>query len=453
MTAAHDATAPESGGSLRRQLGLADAIAIYIGIVLGSGIFVAPAAVARAAPGPLGAAGLWLAGGIVAACGGLCYAECGARLPQAGGFFVFYKTAFGDSLAFVAGWAALLVTYPAAIAAIAHVFADYMAEIVPGLGPRTTAVTAAAVLVAGTVNALGVRLSAWTQRILTSAKFLALVALLVAAWLGGGQARAASTPVAAHGSSLASLVLTAAVVIMWTYDGWSDGPLLAGELRDPARTLGRTIVIGTTLLVVLYIGVQLAVSRLLPADVAASSTRVVADAVEAGLGPRASRLVALLIVVTTGASVNACIFTASRIAYAMSRGGALPAWFGAASGRSATPRRSVLALVAVTTLYAVAGTFDALLAFFSFSVWIFYALTAGALLELRRRGVGEPLAWRAPLGPVPVIVVLLTAAFMTQGLMRDDPRHSLIGLGILLLGFPAFFAWRRLARGGRPAGS
>ena len=436
---------------LRRQLGLVHAVAILVGIVLGSGIFVAPAAVAGATSRPLLAAGLWLAGGLVAACGGLCYAECGARLPEAGGFFVTYRAAFGEPLAFVAGWAALVVTYPASIAAIAHVFADYVGQFVPGLGLNGKAVALASVLVAGTLSALGVRLGANAQVVLTLVKVVALAGLVAAALFGTPAAHVApATPGAAGTFAVFSALLAAMVAILWTYDGWSDTPLLAGELRDPARTLGRAIFIGIGTLVALYVAVQLAVSRLLPADVAAHSTRVVADAVEAGLGPRAGHLAALLVVVCTAGSVNACIFTASRVAFAMSRGGAFPAWFGMLRGTSLTPSRSVLTVTAGTAAYVVLGSFDTLLQIFTFSVWVFYALTAVGLLVLRRRGVGEPLAWRAPGGLVPPAVILLAAACMTFGLLHDDPKHSLLGLGLLILGFPAYFAWRWIST--RPKG-
>jgi APA family basic amino acid/polyamine antiporter len=422
-----------------------DAVAVLVGIIIGSGIFVTPAAVTAATRNPLGAAGLWILGGIVATCGGLCYAECGARLPQAGGFFVFCREAFGDSVAFVAGWAALLVTYPSSIAAIAHVFADYLAEFVPGLEPRSAAVAVALVLVAGTLNALGVRLGAWTQRILTGAKIVALAALSLAALLGKAPVAAvASVEHSQAGGMTAALLVAAAVGIMFTFDGWTDTPLLGGELRDPGRTLGRTVAIGMSIVIALYVCVQVAVDRLLPPDVAASSNRVFADAVEAGLGTGAGRLVALLIVVSAAGSVNAIILTSSRIPFAMARASAFPAWFGTVNARTASPIRSVLVLVAITMVYALVGSFGSLVACFTFTVWIFYALAAVALLRLRQRKVGEPLTWHAPLGLLPPIVVMVTAVFMTTGLVLHDPGNALIGLAILLLGFPAFHLWRRL---------
>jgi APA family basic amino acid/polyamine antiporter len=149
---------PAFSGDLKRQLGLLDAAAIYVGIILGSGIFVAPAAVAGVAPGWVAGACLWLLGGLVAACGAFCYAECGARLPRTGGFYVFYREAYGAPLAFVGGWAAVLVTYPASIAAIALVLARYLGEVVP-LGGMELPAAGGALVAAGVLNAVGVRVA------------------------------------------------------------------------------------------------------------------------------------------------------------------------------------------------------------------------------------------------------------------------------------------------------
>jgi APA family basic amino acid/polyamine antiporter len=434
-------TPPTGQPALRRQLGLIHAVAVLVGIVLGSGIFVAPAAVAGAAPDRWSACLLWVAGGVVALCGGLVYAECGARIPEAGGFFVFYREAYGPAMAFVAGWAALVVTYPASIAAVAHVFGDALGQAMPALAPHSQALAAAIVLAAGTLSALGVRLGANAQVVLTTAKVGALAALCVAALWG-----APATTTAAHVPQPAvtfPAILAAIVVILWTFDGWSDTPLIAGELRQPGRTLGRAILLGIGLLTLLYVAVQAAVLRLLPAGVAAASTRAVSDAVEAGLGTQAGRLTALLIVVSTAGAVNAVIFTASRIAFAMARGGAFPAWFGVLRESNATPSRSVLTVVAGALLYVLLGTFGTLLQIFTFAVWLFYALTAIALLRLRAARVGEPLAWRAPGGMLPPLVILAVSALMTFGVLRDDPKHGLLGLGLLLLGFPAHAAWSR----------
>jgi APA family basic amino acid/polyamine antiporter len=437
---------PQAADGLRRQLGLWDATAIFVGIILGSGIFLAPSTVAAAAPGRLPALGLWIAGGLVAACGALCYAECGARLPRTGGFYVFYRAVYGEAAAFVGGWAALLVTYPASIAAIASIFSSYLSAVFPGvLGTegRRTAAAVAALLASGALNAYGVRAGAWAQRALTAVKVAALLALCVAAALAPGEPAGIGGPgPAAEPVPFLSVLLIALVGVLWTYDGWSDVTLVSGEIQRPGRNIGRAVMLGTGILIVLYGLVQFAVLTVLPAERAAASQQVVAEAVQAGLGSGAGRVVALLVVVCTLGSINGIVLAASRIGYAMARDGTFLPWFGQVHPRWGTPARSVVVLVAATLLYTVTASFDYLIKMFSFSVWIFYGLTAVATVVLRRRRVGEPVEWRAPGGWLAPAVVLVVAAAMTSGLLILEPRASILGLGLLAAGVPAYFLWK-----------
>jgi len=441
-----------SGGSvvrndLRRQLGLVDAVAIFVGIILGSGIFVAPSAVARAAPGMLSAISIWIVAGLVAACGAFCYAECGARLPRTGGFYVFYREVYGDAVAFVGGWAALLITYPASIAAIADIFSRYLREVFPVLPEEGRPFAAGAVVLAGVLNALGVRSGAWAQRILTTGKVLALATLCLAAVLAPGHAVEDRAPVDLFEMTTDfAALLVALMVVLWTYDGWSDVTLVSGELRRPGRNLGRAVVLGIVVLVVLYASIQLAVLTLLPPEQAAESERVVSDAVQVGLGDGFGRFVALLIVVSTMGSINGIVLTASRLGYAMARDGVFLRWFGRVDPRWETPARSLGLLVVATLVYTATSSFDNLLTLFSFSVWIFYALTAVALIILRRRRVGEPLEWRAPGGWLAPAVLLLVAAAMTSGLTVQNPGTAIQGIGLLAAGFPIYFLWKRLVK-------
>lgn len=416
---------------------------------------------AAAVSGPGRAALLWLLGGLIAACGASCYAECGARLPRAGGFYVYYRAVYGPALAFVGGWVALLVTYPASTAAIALVFGAYLGEVVPALEGHAIACAVGAVVVSAAINIAGVRMAAGVQRTLSGTKLLALALLCLAAVVAGGAAlgtggaaggaatagATATGPAAGAGGLLGAAMITALMVMLFTYDGWSDIGLIAGEVRDASRVLGPAVLAATAAIVLVYSVVQWSVLVLLPPERAALSERVVAEAVVAGLGSGAGRLVALLVAVCAFGAVHSIMLGASRIGYAMARDGAFFEWFGAVEPRLGTPARSIGALAAASLVYVFAAGFRNLLALFTFSVWIFYALTAVALVVLRRRGTGDPGAWRAPGGLLAPVVVLLTAVLMTTGLMRHDPRRALIGLALLLSGLPAFWIWRRIRAG------
>jgi APA family basic amino acid/polyamine antiporter len=423
---------------LPRHLGLLDSTAIFVGVILGSGIFVAPSAVA-AATGSLGAAAaLWIGCGAVAACGALCYAECSARFPRTGGFYVFYREVFGEASAFVGGWAALVVTYPASIAAIAFVFARYLGDLFPEASRASLA--ALGIALSALANVLGVRAGARAQVLLSAVKIVPLLALVVAALLAGSTAGAAAAAPAAVPSGFVAL-FPALLVILWTYDGWSDLTLVAGEVRRPERNLARTALLGIGVLAVVYVLVQAAVSLLLPRDAAIGSPGVVADAVAAGLGSEAGRFVSVLVVIATFGAIHGVLLTSSRLGYAMARDGVFPRWFGSLAPRLGTPARSIAFLTVVSLAYLLFLDFEGLLSLFSFSVWIFYGLAGVAVLLLRRRAGDASASAGSAVAPY---VVLATAAVVTVSVARQSGARAAWGALILLAGFPIHAAWRRL---------
>lgn len=422
-----------------RHIGVLDASSIFVGIVLGSGIFVAPALVAGAAPGGWGAAALWAIGGVAAAAGAFCYAECASRVPREGGFFAFYREAYGEAPAFVAAWAGIFVTYPVSIAAIALIGGGYLAELA-GLEGRPRGIAIAAILAAAAINVAGLRTGPRAQRLLTLLKAGALLLLCVAAALAPRVPEEA--PVAADGPGAPVGLLAAMAVVLFTYDGWSDVTLVAGEIRDPRRDLGRAVVLGIGTLVVLYAVVQASVLALLPVERAAASDRVVAAAVEAGLGDGWGRAVSTVVVLSTFGSVAAIVLVVARLVFAMARRGALPGFLGSLDPRFGTPARATAAVAAISSVYVLVAGFRDLVAYFTFAVWIFYGLTAVAVFRLRRMRVGEETAWRAPGGALAPAVVLTVGAAMTGGLFLQDPVRSLVGLAVLASGF-LVLAFRR----------
>ncbi len=434
---------------LARRLTLWDAIAIHVGIILGSGIFVAPDDVAAAFPG---LAGLlpWILGAAIATCGAFVYAECAVRIPETGGFFNYYRAALGEAPAFVAGWAGYVATYPASMAAIARVFGDVLPQAIPGMREAPRAYAALALASVGCLNVAGVRLSASVQRVLTAGKVLAIAAVILAAVAAASSVTAPASPTSIPGptTGFAALSLAALVAVLWAYDGWSDVTLVAGEVKEPGN-IGRTVLLGSAILVVLYGGVQLAVSHVLGAATGTNQNPFTAT-VERGLGPAAGRAVAWIVLVSTLGALHGVTFAASRIGYAMARDGAFFKAFHRVHPRFKTPARSVIALAAAAIVYVMASGFRDLVFHFSFNVWLFYAATAICLLRLRRRKTGEPLAWRAPGGPLAPTVVLLTAVGISGSLFVQSPRRAAIGLVLLLSGFPVWLLWR-WTRGARRA--
>ena len=424
-----------------RSLSALDAASTVIGIIVGSGIFFAPAAIAAVAPHPASAALLWFAGAIVAGFGALAYAECGARLPHNGGFVVFYERAWGRGCAYLTGWAAALLTYPASLAGMAMVGAFNLGEAVPALRGQQAAVAAAMLIAAGLLNGLGIRLSTGTQRLLSGGKLLALATLGLAVLLAP---RAADVQVALAQPLFApeAGLLTAFAVLMWSFDGWTDVTLIAGEVRDPGRSLARAVIWGLGAVASLYALIQVAVMVLLPGE-AGQTAQVVAVATRRAFGPGVGRSIAWLVFLTTLGAVHSCVLVMSRLTAAMAQQGALPAWIAVRSRRTGTPLRALVAVVLLGSFYLVSQSFADLVRLFSFVVWLFYGFTAVTLLRLRRQGVGDPLPYRIPAGPVAPYVLMAAACLMTGLQVRERPQVAVPGLLLLALLAAMVVLWER----------
>jgi APA family basic amino acid/polyamine antiporter len=232
-------------------------------------------------------------------------------------------------------------------------------------------------------------------------------------------------------------------VVLFTYDGWSDVTLVAGEIRRPERDLARAVLLALGVLAVLYSLVQVSVLALLSPSRAAASSRVVSEAVQAGLGGESAAAVSAVVSLSTFGSATAIVLVVSRLAWAMAGQGALPRAFSVLHPSRGTPVRATWGVAAVSAVYAAFAGFQSLVEYFTFTVWIFYSMTAVASVILRRKRVGESHAWRAPGGVFAPAVVIIVGLVMTVGLFLSDPVRSTVGLLLLGSGFVAWWLRRR----------
>lgn len=441
----------EDAAQQPRELSLFDAVCTMVGIMLGPGIFIAPAAVAAVAPNRYAAAGMWLLGGCIALCGAVTYAECASRMPRDGGFFVYYERAFGQRVSQLAGWGAWLVTYPASLTAMAWIAARYLTGILHLDVSHQTQIAVGLLLCCSTLVALGLRLGAWLQRALTGAKVLIVLAVATAGMaLGAGL-----TPgeIAAAGEAMPlspALCLAAFATMMWTFDGWSDITMLAGEIRDPSRNLARTALLGVAIPSVCYALLQLAVLTLLPAAQASRSSYVLLQALEVIAGHWAANVLGWLALLCAIGALHGVSTAVSRLGMSMGQAGRVPRYFGVRSPLLGTPVRALMVPVGMALLYLLTNNFNDLMGYFAFSIWVYYALTAGALMRLRRRKVGEAHAWRAPGGLLAPGVVFVTAGVMTGLQLFEHPWRTLTGVSVLLVCVGIQAMARALARKRRP---
>jgi APA family basic amino acid/polyamine antiporter len=416
--------------------------------VIGSGIFVVPGAVLRQTGGDTGYALLaWILGGAVSLLGALTYGELGGMLPAAGGAYVYVREAFGRLPAFLLGWTLFLVISSGSVATLAVAFANYLRQFV-SLGPAGgTIVSALMIATVAAVNVRGTRHSADVQNWSTAIKVGAIVAMSVVFLAAGdglhGARAAAFDHQAPAGLPVFSGVGVAMIGVLWAYEGWANVASSAGETRDPQRIFPRGIVIGTIALVFIYLLANIGyVAALGPAAVARTD-RVAAEAVGAVLGPGAGKLIAAAVLVAMFSAANGLTLTNSRVYYAMASDGLFFRRLADVHPRFGTPAFSVIVSSAWAVVLAATGSFEELFTYVIFASWTFFLLAGASVFVLRWRRPDAPRPFRVPGYPWTPLVFLLGAAAIVVNTLAARPGRSLLGLGIVLAGVPAYLWWRR----------
>jgi APA family basic amino acid/polyamine antiporter len=444
---AGDASDAPGRAQLKRTLGFADLTLIAVGTVIGSGIFLVPGVVLRETGSKTGLALLvWVAAGILSYLGALTYAEMGAMKPDAGGLYTYIRDTFGPLPAFLYGWTSFFVIASGSIATLAVAFSGYFSQILPvgGFGARIISIAVIAII--ALVNVRGTRKSATVQNWTTGAKLVGLIALSLALIVLGRASSASWTSQAAWPASFSTSLLSgvgvAMIAVLWAYEGWQYVTFSAGETRDPQRTFPRAITIATAGLVALYILANLGYIAALGPNAAAATDQVAADAARVVFGPMAARLVGVLILVSIFSAANGIMLTAPRMYFSMARDGVFFKRLAIVSPRFGTPAFAIVAIALWSALLAATGTFEQLLTYVVFTGWIFYALGALSIFVYRRRAPDAVRPFRVPGYPVTPALFVLAAAALVLNTMITQPGRAAAGLGVVLLGTPAFFAWR-----------
>ncbi len=429
---------------LRRALTLFDLTMIAIGGSIGSGIFLTPALVARALPSPLWILGVWIAGGVMALCGALTFAELSARLPRAGGVYVFLSEAYGGLFGFLFGWAYFLVVNTGGIAALAIAFATYFAYFVP-LSPGGIVVVAiAGILIVTVLNVVGVKAGGVFSDVFTILKLAGIGGLIVVGFGWGSFANAEfSRPLDLGSGQLGSALALAMVSVLWSYGGWQHASFTAAEAVDPTRTVPRAMTIGAGVVVVTYLLANFAYMFLLPLDSVASSERVAADALETVLGPVGGSLISLTIFISTFGTTGIYTLTAPRIYFAMANDGVFFRKVAEVHPRFQTPAFSIILQSAwAIVLILVWGTFQKLISYVVFTDWIFFGLAAAGVFVFRRRAPLESQSYRTPGYPFTPLVFIAMATWFVINTLIDQPSTSWAGIAFLGLGVPIYYLWK-----------
>jgi APA family basic amino acid/polyamine antiporter len=432
---------------LLRALGWWETTSIAMGIMIGTAIFIVPAEVTRAVGSPTAALAVWVAGGLLSLFGALSFAELAAMMPQAGGQYVYLREAYGSLVSFLCGWAFFLAAQGGGIAVLAVGFAEYLGEFFLLTPWQHKAAAAASIVLFTIINYRGVKEGGRVQSLLTGLKVGAIVALIIMGFVlvRGIEAAPASLPTRSGGGFVASFGL-ALVGVLWAFEGWNTCTFAAGEVKDPQRDLPLALILGTIAVIGLYIGLNLVFYRVLTLSEVAQSTRVGADAAVRIFGRAGAQFVSLLIIISTLGSLNGSILAAPRVYYAMAKDGLFFRWCAAVHPKYHTPHWALIIQCIWAVLLVVMGTYEELFTYVVFAAWIFYALTAYAVIILRRKLPDLPRPYRVFGYPwVPIAFVLASAWFIGNTLL-EKPVESGVGAIIVGMGVPVYLFWKRGVR-------
>lgn len=433
-----------AGSSYARELRLFDAAMVVVGGIIGAGIFRNPAIVAERAGTPGLVIGVWLLGGFIALLGGLCFAELGARRPQAGGGYVYLHETFGPLTAFLYGWTMLLVSNTGGIAMVATIFASYTAALLHLGEGATLPLAVGAIALLTFVNYLGIKPGSITQNIFTVLKIGAVLLLTVA-----GLVLARSTPPAAAAApalpeNLIAAVGAALIPVLFACSGWQHINEVAAEVSQPQRTLPRALLLGIAITMACYVLANVAYIGALGMDGLIASKAPASEVMRALWGETGATIMAAGIACSTFGFVNLVIMANARLVQAMAEKGVFFRGAARLHPRHHTP---VLAL-AVQCVWAIVlvllGTYDELLNYAVFGDALALALVAATLFVYRRRTAETP--FRTPGYPIVPVLFILAALYAVAGSVIASPRNAGIGALLMLAGLPAYYLWRRGSR-------
>jgi APA family basic amino acid/polyamine antiporter len=436
---------------LPRTVGLFSAIAVIVGTTIGSGIFRVPATVAGrlGEPGPIMLA--WVLGGALALFGALTLAELAAMSPRSGGIFAYLEEAFGPVPAFLFGWSQLSVIRASALGGISTIFAEYLGYFVP-LGGRFTVpvlgwelggvnlAAAATILVVALINYLGVKYAARVMGVATIAKYAGMVGLVVLAF-AAGQGNWGNFTDSGRTAFSISMVASALVSIMWAYDGWADLSFIGGEIKNPGKNFPLALIIGTLLIIFIYLLLNAAYIYLVPVSEMAGQRLIAATAAERIplLGGAGAAVVSAIVMISCFGTLNGSMLTNPRIFFAMADRGLFFKGVARVSPKFQTPSVAIWLAASLGCGYVLFNDFQQLADRFVLGIWPFYIMAILGVFVLRRKAPDAVRPYRTIGYPVVPIVFLLAAVGMVINALVTDPVNTGVTFGILLAGLPLYY--------------
>jgi len=436
---------------LRRDLGVWSAAAIVVGTVIGSGIFLVPKTMVEKVGSVESVFLVWIAAGILSLAGALTYGELAAAMPEAGGEYVYLREAYGPFFGFLYAWTQLLVARSGSVATLATGFFYYMANFFPGLdgvmidGPVQVKYGQLAaigvILFLAVLNVFGVKFGGGVQVVLTLIKVACILAIMGVGFLApSGRLENFSTSIPAA-TGIAGF-FAAMVAALWAYDGWNNVAMVAGEIKNPQCNLPLALTAGTLAVIILYVSTNLAYFYVLNAAEVAGSDRVAATMMGRALGPAGAAAVSVAAMISMFAAINGSILGGARVPYALAKDRLFFPQLGKVHAEWGTPSVSILVLSGWASLLVLTGRYDQLFTYVIFASWILYAMAAASVVVLRRTRPDLARPYKTLGYPVVPVLFVLVACALLGNTLRESPRESIMGIGLILMGLPFYFYWR-----------
>lgn len=432
---------PAPNPHLPRKLGLFDSTCVVIGTTIGVGVFIVPGAIARELPATGIILAAWVLAGAISFFGALAYAELGAMMPHSGGQYVYLREAYGPLAAFLCGWVSLLITQSGSIAAVSVGFGIYLSYLVPGIPAVVTWAPVVLVVLLTFVNYRGVKAGAQVQNVFTILKVGGLVLLISSAFLSK------SPP--AFDWTLNPSVLSVSHIIpvllgcFVAYDGWQYIAYVAGEVRNPQRNLPLSLCLGVGAVILIYLLANVAYMRVLSLAEIAAAPRVAATVAERTMGITGATLITLTIVLSSAGAANGAILTSPRVYFAQARDGLFFRKLAQIHPRFETPSFAILVQGAWTVLLTLSGSYQTLISYALFAMWLFHAMAVFAVVVFRRKLPGAPRPYKMWGYPVAPLLFVAFSLWFVWNTFIARPGSSLMGAIIIGSGIPVYYLWAR----------
>lgn len=431
--------------NLKRVLSLTDATMINVGGILGSGIFMVPATVALYTLSSSLFFLVWIIGGIVSLFGALSVAELGSAMPKAGGQYVFLNKAYGPLWGFLYGWTAVAVINTASIAAVAMAFSEYLGFFFILNSFEVKGIAIISILILTIINIIDVKSGARFQNLFTYTKISAIsIVILLGLLLDGGSSNNFFPLLTDRSfSSLVGPLGLAMVAVLWTFDGWIFVTYVAGEVKDPGKNIPLSIILCMVIVLSIYLTLNYVLVYTLGFDKMIGSELVMSDAASIFLGNKGAAIITVIILISLIGANNGFVLTSARINYAMAKDGLFFKQAATIHNKFKSPANALLMQCAWSSILTLTGTFNQLITYIIFASWIFYAMSAGAVIILRKKLPDLNRPYLTPLYPWIPIIFILFAVFLTINTILEAPRDAAIGSVLILAGLPFYKYWKK----------